>query len=93
MDLDFTGFVETECGKKFKLDVFEQLAIGVVQADNFLNEPNFVPATFSLYKTVTGLYLLETTRYNDAESSLNTSYKILSEDDAGVYLDNLSLGF
>lgn len=89
MDLDFTGFIETECGKKFKIDIFDQMAVGVVQCDNFLNDPSFIPSTFSLYKTITGLYLLETTSLDG--DTLVTKYKILPEQEAAVYLDNCYL--
>jgi hypothetical protein len=88
MDLDFTGFIQTECGKKFKIDVFEQLAVGVIQAESFLNNPSYIPATFSLYKTITGLYLLETTSFEPEDENLKTTYKILPEVEAAAYLDN-----
>jgi hypothetical protein len=92
MDLDFSGFIETDCGKKFKLDVFEQLAFGVIQAYNFIKDPSYVPATFSLYKAITGLYLLETTRLEAGEQKLKTTYKVLPESEAAAYLDNCALG-
>jgi hypothetical protein len=91
MDLDFSGFIQTECGKKFKIDVFEQLAAGVIQADNFLNNPAYVPATFALYNTITGLYLLETTRVEAGQLELKTTYKLLPESEAAGYLDNCAL--
>ena len=92
MDLDFSGFIETDCGKKFKLDVFDQLALGIIQADHFIKNPCFVPATFSLYKAITGLYLLETTRLEASGQKLKTTYKILPEAEAASYLDNCALG-
>jgi hypothetical protein len=92
MDLDYSGFIQTECGKKFKLDVFEQLAAGVVQADHFLSNPAYVPATFALYKTITGLYLLQTTRVDAGGQHLQTTYQLLPEKEAARYLDNCALG-
>ncbi|WP_026461577.1 hypothetical protein [Adhaeribacter aquaticus] len=88
MDLDFTGFIETECGKKFKIDIFDQLALGVLQSEKFLDDPSLVPTTFSLYKTITDLYLLEITRFDEEKDNLITTYKILSEAEAAPYLDN-----
>jgi len=91
MDLDYTGFIQTECGKKFKMDVFEQLAGGVIQSDNFLNNPAYVPSTFCLYKTITGLYLLQTTQLDTENQDLKTSYKLVSEAEAAPYLDNCAI--
>jgi hypothetical protein len=91
MDLDFSGFIQTECGRKFKLDVFEQLAAGVLQADHFLNNPGYVPATFALYKTITGLYLLQTTRLESGQQNLTTRYRLVPENEAAAYLDNCAL--
>jgi len=88
MDLDFTGFIQTECGKKFKIDIFEQLAGGVIQSDSFLNNPSYVPSTFCLFKAITGLYLLQITRFDAADQSQKTSYKLISEAEAVPYLDN-----
>ena len=93
MDLDFTGFIQTECGKKFKIDIFEQLAGGVIQSDNFLNNPSFVPATFCLYKTITGLYLLQTTWFDAADTSQKTTYNLISEAEAAPYLDNCAIDY
>jgi hypothetical protein len=92
MDLDFSGFIQTECGRKFKMDVFEQLAAGVLQADNFLNNPSYVPATFALYKTITGLYLLQTTCLESGQQNLTTRYRLVPENEAAAYLDNCALG-
>ena len=93
MDLDFTGFIQTECGKKFKIDVFEQLAGGVIQSDNFLNNPSYIPSTFCLYKTITGLYLLQTTGFNAADNNQKTTYKLVSEAEAVPYLDNCAIDY
>jgi len=93
MDLDFTGFIQTECGKKFKIDIFEQLAGGVIQSDTFLNNPSYVPPTFCLYRAITGLYLLQTTRFDTDDESLKTSYKVISEAEAVPYLDNCAIKY
>ncbi len=93
MDLDFTGFIQTECGKKFKIDIFEQLAGGIIQSDSFLNNPSYVPSTFCLYKAITGLYLLQTTRFDAEDQGLKTSYQLLSELEAAPYLDNCVVSY
>lgn len=88
MDLHFNGFIETDCGKRLRIDIFDQLAVGVVQCDNFLKDPTFIPSTFSLYKTITGLYLLQVTTFNLENDNLETSYRILTEAEAMGYLEN-----
>jgi len=88
MNLDYNGIIETDCGKRFRIDVFDQLAVGVIQCDNFLKDPSFIPSTFSLYKTFTGLYLLQVTVFNLESDNLETNYTILSEAEALVYLEN-----
>jgi len=93
MDLDYSGFIQTECGKKFKIDIFEQLAGGVIQSDNFLHNPSYVPPTFCLYKAITGLYLLQTTQFDTADQEIKTSYKLLSEAEAAPYLDNCEIKY
>ena len=90
MDLNFTGFIVTECGRRFKIDVFDQLAVGVVQCDKFLKDPTYIPSTFSLYKTITDLYLLQVTSFNDIDDTLVTTYKVLPETEVPVYLENCS---
>jgi hypothetical protein len=90
MDLNFTGFIVTECGRRFKIDVFDQLAVGVVQCDEFLKDPTYIPSTFSLYKTITDLYLLQVTSFNDIDDTLVTTYKVLPETEVPVYLENCS---
>jgi hypothetical protein len=88
MNLDYTGYVETECGRKLKIGMFDQLAVGVVECDDFLNNPSFIPSTFSVYKTSSGLYLLQITSFNEEEDTLDTSYKIIQEAEVSVYLEN-----
>lgn len=93
MDLDYTGFIQTECGRRFKIDIFEQLAGGVIHSDAFLNNPSYVPSTFCLYKAITGLHLLQTTRFDAEDQSLKTSYQLLSEEEAAPYLDNCVINY
>lgn len=88
MDLDFTNYIETNCGKRIRIDIFDQLAVGVVQCDSFLKDPTFIPSTFSIFKTITGLYLLQVTTFNQETEDLETSYDLLSETEALVYLEN-----
>ena len=90
MDIDFTGFIVTECGRRFKIDVFDQMAVGVVQCDDFLKDPTFIPSTFSLYKTITDLYLLQVTTFNLETDNLETTYKVLPETEVPLYLENCS---
>ena len=90
MNLDFTGLVETECGRKLRIDLFDQLAVGVVECDNYLNDPSFIPSTFSVFKTRSGLYLLQITSFNEDNDTLETTYKIIPEAEVAVYLENCS---
>ncbi|GEO02925.1 hypothetical protein AAE02nite_05890 [Adhaeribacter aerolatus] len=88
MNFDYTGLVVTECGRKLKIDLFDQLAVGVLECDDFLNNPSFIPSTFSVYKTSSGLYLLQTTSFNEENDTLDTTYKIIPESEVSVYLEN-----
>lgn len=90
MDLDFTGFIITECGRKFKINVFDQLAVGVVECDDFLKDPTFIPSTFSLYKTYSDMYLLQVTSFNQENDTLDTIYRVLPETEVPIYLENCS---
>jgi len=88
MNVDFTNLIITDCGKKYEIDIFDQLAVGVVECDSFLQDPYFIPSTFSLYKTKSDIYLLQITTFNEANDSLETSIKVLSEKEASNYLEN-----
>ncbi|KAA5541261.1 hypothetical protein [Adhaeribacter rhizoryzae] len=88
MDINYTGLVVTECGRKLKIDLFDQLAVGVIECDNFLKDPSFIPSTFSVYKTASGLYLLQITSFNEQNDTLETTYKIIAEAEVPAYLEN-----
>lgn len=83
--------ITTVCGQILKIDLFEQLAIGIIQSDKFLKDQTYVPDTFAVYHTVSGTYLLETTTFKLSDMSLETTYQILSENQAVGYLDNCML--
>ncbi len=88
MDLDFTGYVVTECGRKLKINLFDQMAVGIVECEGFLKDPSFIPSTFSVYKTNSGLFLLQVTTFKEENDSLETTYKIILEEEVNLYLEN-----
>ena len=90
MSLDYTEYVVTECGRKLKINLFDQMAVGVVECDEFLNNPSFIPSTFSVYKTSSELYILQITSFNEENETLETTYKIIPEEEVSVYLENCS---
>ncbi|MDQ3291388.1 MAG: hypothetical protein M3Q05_08880 [Bacteroidota bacterium] len=86
-----SNFITTVCGQTFKIDMFEQLAVGVIGSDEFLQDQTYIPDTFAIYRTSSGVYLLETTTFRLIDMSLQTTYEILSEKEAVKYLDNCML--
>lgn len=89
--MQVSTFITTICGQQFQLGLFEQLAVGVLHSDKFLKDPTYIPNTFAVYYTITGLYLLELTRFREFNQSLRTTYKVLSEEQASKYLNNCML--
>jgi hypothetical protein len=89
--MQLSNSITTLCGQQFTIDLFEQLAVGVIQSDKFLKDPTYIPNTFAVYHTCNGLYLLELTRFRQSDQSLKTVYKILSEAQATKYLNNCML--
>ena len=81
----------TECGKQYIVDLLDQVALGIVDSEEFKQNSLFIPPTFSLYKTVSEEYLLEITHYNPKINSLSTRYQLISEDEADYYLANGSM--
>ncbi len=87
----FSTLITTVCGQELTIDVFEQLAVGVMQSEKFLEDPSYVPDTFAIYHTMSGMYLLELTTFSPSDLSLETIYQKLSENEAVKYLDNCML--
>jgi hypothetical protein len=82
------NLITTECGRQYVVDYLDQVALGIVHTDEFSRNPLFIPATYSLYKTVSPDFLLEVTHFQAATNSLETSYRLIPEAEAGVYLEN-----
>lgn len=89
--MELSTFVTTICGKEFIIDKFEQLAVGVVQSEKFLEDQSYIPDTFAVYQTGKGVYLLELTTFHPKDLSLLTTYQVLSENQALQYLNNCML--
>jgi hypothetical protein len=85
------NLITTECGRQYVVDYLDQVALGIVNTDEFTRNPLFIPPTYSLYKTVSPDYLLEITHFQPASNSLKTSYRLIPEAEAGVYLENGNL--
>lgn len=85
------NLITTECGRQYVVDYLDQVALGIVAGDEFTRNPLFIPPTYSLYRTVGQEYLLEITRVQRKTNSLKTSYRLIPESEAGIYLENGSL--
>ncbi|PSR54364.1 hypothetical protein AHMF7605_13010 [Adhaeribacter arboris] len=71
------------------IDHLDQVALGILTNDDTTSNPGFIPTTYSVYKTVmVNEYLLEITQYDSDEDTLNTSYKLISDEEAVPYLEN-----
>jgi hypothetical protein len=89
--MQFSSSVTTVCGHTFQIDMFEQLAVGIIQPAELLKEQTYVPDTFALYHTASNTYLLEKTTFKQEDISLVTSYQIITENQAEKYLNNCLL--
>ncbi len=89
--MQFSNLITTTCGHTFQIDMFEQLAVGIIQSGNFLEDQTYIPDTFAVYHTASNTYLLEKTIFKQEDMSLETSYQILTENQAAKYLDNCLL--
>jgi hypothetical protein len=88
---DNLNLITTECGKHYVIDFLDQVALGIIQSEEYTRNPLFIPPTYSLYKTVSDDFLLEITRFNAATHLLDTSYKLISEKEAAPFLENGNL--
>ncbi len=86
--MQLSNLITTVCGQTFKIDKFEQLAVGIFQSDASLKDQLYVPDTFAIYYTVSSTYLLEKATFKQEDMSLETSYQILTENQATKYLNN-----
>jgi hypothetical protein len=88
IDKNTLNLITTECGKQYVVDFLDQVALGIVDSEEFKQNSLFIPPTFSLYKTVSQEYLLEITHYNPKTNGLSTRYKLISENEAASYLES-----
>ncbi|RDC62067.1 hypothetical protein [Adhaeribacter pallidiroseus] len=85
----YLNLITTTCGRHYVIDHLDQVALGIVNNTSITSNPAFIPTTYSLYKTVVdNEYLLEITQYDSDEDILDTSYQVISEEEALSYLDN-----
>ncbi|QMU30996.1 hypothetical protein [Adhaeribacter radiodurans] len=89
--MTLSNFITTVCGQTFKIDRFEQVAVGVIESEKFIKDQTYIPDTFAVYRTGSGMYLLETTTFRLVDMSLQTTYEILTEKEAMKYLNNCML--
>lgn len=82
------NLVTTECGKQYVIDYLDQVALGILDSEEFKQNALFIPPTFSLYKTVSEEYLLEITHFNTKTNSLSTRYQLIAKSKADTYLAN-----
>lgn len=78
--------IQTICGKVYNISFLDQVALGVYGNDSNAEKNTFIPDTFSLYQTGNSHYILETTTYKPETNDLATSYKLLSEAEANLFL-------
>ena len=90
-DMNNLNLITTECGQQYVLDFLDQVALGIIDSEEYKHNSLFIPPTYSLYKTVADEYILEITHYHSKSNSLKTRYQILSIEEAGTYLENGSL--
>lgn len=86
VDKNNLNLITTACGKQYVIDFLDQVALGIVDSEEFKQNTLFIPPTFSLYKTVSEEYLLEITHYNPKTNSLSTRYQLISDEEANSYL-------
>lgn len=85
----YLNLITTTCGRHYVIDHLDQVALGIVSDTNAASNPAFIPTTYSVYKTVVdNEYLLEITQYDNDEDTLDTTYRVISEEEALPYLDN-----
>ena len=89
--MQLSTLITTTCGHSFQIDMFEQLAVGIIQSDRFLEDQSYIPDTFAVYHTASNTYLIEKTTFKQEDISLETSYQIITEGQAAKYLDNCLL--
>ena len=85
----YLNLINTTCGRHYVIDHLDQVALGIVSDTRTTSNPAFIPTTYSVYKTVVASeYLLEITKYDDDEDILDTTYQVITEQEALPYLDN-----
>ncbi len=83
------NLITTDCGQQYVIDHLDQVALGILTNEGTTSNPAFIPTTYSVYKTVNETeYLLEVTQYDSDQDTLETTYKLISEEEAVPYLDN-----
>ncbi|QMU30102.1 hypothetical protein [Adhaeribacter radiodurans] len=83
------NLITTDSGELYVVDHLDQVALGILANDDATSNPAFIPTTYSVYRTVMeNEYLLEITKYNSDEDTLNTTYKLIPEEEVTPYLDN-----
>lgn len=91
-DTTYLNLITTNCGRHYVIDHLDQVALGIINNTAATSNPDFIPTTYSVYRTVDpNEYLLEITEYDSAEDTLDTVYKIVSAAEAMPYLDNGNL--
>lgn len=91
-DTTHLNLITTDRGQQYVIDHLDQVALGIVNNAGTTSNPAFIPSTYSVYKTVVDQkYLLEITQYDSDEDILDTTYKLISEEEAVPYLDNGNL--
>ena len=90
-DKNNLNLITTECGKQYVIDYLDQVALGIINTEEPTRNALFIPPTYSLYKTVSAEYLLEITRFNTRTHLLNTSYRVITAEEAAPFLENGSI--
>jgi len=85
------NLITTECGQQYVLDFLDQVALGIIDSEEYKHNSLFIPPTYSLYKTVADEYILEITHYHSKSNSLKTQYQIISNEEADTYLEKGTL--
>jgi len=80
--------ITTECGQQYVVDYLDQVALGIIDSEKYTTNPLFIPPTYSLYKTISDEFLLEITRFNTTTHLLDTSYKLITAEQAVPFLEN-----
>ena len=89
--MNYLNLITTDCGKQFIIDHLDQVALGIIDSEEFAHNSLFIPPTYSLYKTISEDYILEITHYNPKTHTLATTYKLLLKEEAAVYIENGNL--